>query len=44
MKTWCISFKDGRVVHIRHRTFRQAIIFSGLSPFLVIDVESITQL
>lgn len=40
---WNILFKKGNNVVITGGTFREAIIHSGLSPFLVIDVESITQ-
>lgn len=42
MNYWTIHFKTGASVTICGTSFRNAIIISGLAPFLVIDVESIT--
>lgn len=43
-KTFRINFKTREVVYITGSTLSKAIIASGLKPFLVIDVESITQI
>ena len=44
MHQWIISFKKGTSETIQGTSFRYAIILSGLAPFLVVDVESITQI
>ena len=44
MHQWIITFKTGTSVTIEGTKFNHAIINSGLAPFLVIDVESLTQI
>jgi hypothetical protein len=41
---WDIKFKTGTSVIVTGKSLHHAIVTSGLIPFLVIDVESITQI
>lgn len=43
MKSFILKFKSGSSITIYGNTFRQAVLNSGMSPFLVADVESVTE-
>jgi hypothetical protein len=44
MKYFRIVFKNKPSVTVKGNTLSQAVISAGIKPFLVIDVESITQI
>jgi hypothetical protein len=44
MHVWNIHFKNGAVVTVSGSTFSKAIRDSEVKPFLVVDVESVTQI
>ena len=44
MKYFRIVFKHKPSITVKGKTLSQAVVNSGIKPFLVIDVESITQI